>query len=59
MSYGWENWEIVKRPVGIQIAYLDESGDLKEENFFEFKAWMVCHELDHLDGINMFGSRLS
>ena len=44
---------MVKRPMGIQVSYLNEEGDEVEEELFEFKARMFLHELDHIDGKTM------
>lgn len=41
----------VKRPYKIGVRYIDLNG-MEHEEFLEgFKATVVCHEVDHLDGI--------
>ena len=41
----------VKRPYKIKIRYIDLDG-IRHEDFFEgFEATVLCHEIDHLDGI--------
>lgn len=41
----------VERPYSIKLKYQDIRGNEKEEIFEEFKAVVLSHELDHLDGI--------
>ena len=41
----------VKRPEHVKVKYLDENG---EENIWDahgFPAVILCHEIDHLDGV--------
>jgi len=38
---------------------MDEEGEVREESVLEFKARIISHEMDHLDGINMFDNGLS
>ena len=44
----------VKRPIAVTLGFQDEKGNVKEESFFDFEARVICHELDHLEGIDMF-----
>lgn len=41
----------LERPNYVKIKYLDESGEEKVEEFKDFFAQIVLHEIDHLDGI--------
>lgn len=41
----------VKRPYRIRIKYLDIEGNEIEEYFEGFGTTVLCHEIDHLDGI--------
>ncbi|MBE6333303.1 MAG: peptide deformylase [Bacteroidales bacterium] len=42
--------EYVKRPESIRMQYMDENGEEHEEVFSGFKAWVIQHEYDHLEG---------
>ena len=46
----WYNGK-VKRPYKIKVKYLDIEGNRNEEEFEGFEATVLCHEIDHLDGI--------
>lgn len=46
-----DNMGLVVRPYQIVVNYYDEFGNEHEELFEEFKATVLSHELDHLDGI--------
>jgi peptide deformylase len=50
--------EEVKRYESLTMRYLDESFEEKEEHFEGFKAIVVQHEYDHLDGI-MFTDKVA
>lgn len=50
--------EDVKRKDKIRIAYRDENGEEKEEEYEGIKAWIIQHEYDHLEGI-LFTDHLS
>jgi len=50
--------EDVKRQDKIRIAYRDENGEEKEEEYEGIKAWIIQHEYDHLEGI-LFTDHLS
>jgi len=68
-EYAWERCASyigcraqVKRPIGIRLAYQDETGALQEKgkenyliflDYFDFKARVVCHEVEHLNGSDM------
>eukprot|EP00349_Pseudokeronopsis_sp_Brazil_P006854 CAMPEP_0202970940 /NCGR_PEP_ID=MMETSP1396-20130829/21784_1 /ASSEMBLY_ACC=CAM_ASM_000872 /TAXON_ID= /ORGANISM="Pseudokeronopsis sp., Strain Brazil" /LENGTH=42 /DNA_ID= /DNA_START= /DNA_END= /DNA_ORIENTATION= len=39
---------MVKRPLAIQVNYLNELGDEVEDVMSDFKARMFLHEMDHL-----------
>lgn len=41
----------VKRPYKIKVKYLDLDGAQHEEDFEGFESTVLCHEIDHLDGI--------
>ncbi|MDO4517679.1 MAG: peptide deformylase [Bacillota bacterium] len=41
----------VKRPERIKIRGLDRDGNLQEYDFEGFKAVVMCHEFDHLEGV--------
>lgn len=41
----------VKRPYRIRVKYLDIHGNKIEETFEGFETTVLCHEIDHLDGI--------
>lgn len=41
----------VKRPEHVKVKYLDESGEEKIWEAHGFPAVILCHEIDHLDGI--------
>ena len=41
----------VKRPYRIKVKYLDMDGNEIEEYFEGFGTTVLCHEIDHLDGI--------
>lgn len=45
------NMGLVKRPYIIEIEYYDINGELHKEIFEGFKATVVSHEYDHLNGI--------
>lgn len=54
----WENCAscldimgLVKRPYEIVIEYEDETRQKRTETFTGFKATVLSHEIDHLDGI--------
>lgn len=42
---------LVERPYQITISYLDENKKQQEKTYKGFKATIISHELDHLDGI--------
>ena len=50
---GVEKWYTgkVKRPYKIRVKYLDLEGNRHENEFEGFEATVLCHEIDHLDGI--------
>lgn len=41
----------VKRPYRIKVKYLDIDGNEHEDYFEGFETTVLCHEIDHLDGI--------
>lgn len=41
----------VRRPFRIKVKYLDLNGNEHVEYFEGFEATVLCHEIDHLDGI--------
>lgn len=50
---------MVKRPVGIQVSYLDPSGEIIEQRLSDFPARVFLHELDHINGRTMTHWKLS
>ena len=50
---------MIRRPIGVQLRYIDEHGDDHEVSLLNHKARVVCHECDHLDGLNMFSNELT
>jgi peptide deformylase len=50
---------MVKRPIGIKLAYLNIEGDEIEEELFNFRARVFLHNLDHVNGRTMTHWRLS
>ena len=48
---GFPVYSYLSRPESVSISYLNENGNVKEENFNGILARIVQHEIDHLDGI--------
>ena len=46
----WYNGK-VKRPYKIRVRYFDIEGNEHEDEFESFESTVLCHEIDHLDGI--------
>ena len=46
----WYNGK-VKRPYKIRVKYFDMEGNGHEDEFEGFESTVLCHEIDHLDGI--------
>ncbi len=48
-----KKWYIgkVKRPYKVRVRYLDIDGNVHEDEFEGFESTVLCHEIDHLDGI--------
>ncbi|MBR6133692.1 MAG: peptide deformylase [Bacilli bacterium] len=46
-----DNTALVERPYEIDLEYYDVNGNKHIENIKGFATTIVCHELDHLDGI--------
>lgn len=46
----WYNGK-VKRPYKIRVRYFDLEGNEHEDEFEGFESTVLCHEIDHLDGI--------
>jgi peptide deformylase len=44
-------WSPIKRADSVLVEYQDLSGDWKKEWFSGFKAQIIQHEMDHLQGI--------
>jgi peptide deformylase len=44
----------VERPSGIRLAYSDLQGRAHEQDFTDFPARILQHELDHLDGVLLY-----
>ena len=49
---------IIRRPRGVRVRYLDETGKLVERDFVGLEATSVQHQIDHLAG-RMYFDRLS
>ena len=41
----------ITRPAGVRLAWQDEQGEHQEEDFNDFPARIVQHEMDHLEGV--------
>lgn len=41
----------VRRPYKIRVKYLDIDGNSHEDNFEGFESTVLCHEIDHLNGV--------
>ena len=50
--------EDVRRPIAIKMRYLDENFEAHDELFEGFRARVIQHEYDHLDG-KVFTDRLA
>ena len=50
---------MVKRPVACMVSYINEDGDLIEDELRDFKARVFMHELDHINGRTMTHWRVS
>ena len=46
----WYNGK-VRRPYKIKVKYFDLEGKSHEKEFEGFESTVLCHEIDHLDGI--------
>lgn len=46
-----DNMGLVERPYKITVEYYDVSGNRCKEDIEGFKTTVICHEIDHLDGI--------
>ena len=46
----WYNGK-VKRPYKIKVKYYDVEGNEHQDDFEGFESTVLCHEIDHLDGI--------
>ena len=46
----WYNGK-VRRPYKIRVKYVDIDGKQHEDEFEGFESTVLCHEIDHLDGI--------
>lgn len=43
----------MKRPSFIKVSFLDETGATHSEEFRDFAAAVICHEIDHLNGTTL------
>lgn len=57
-SCSWYDGEVkkyytgkVKRPYKIKVKYFDLDGEEHDDYFEGFESTVLCHEIDHLDGI--------
>ncbi|MDE5540056.1 MAG: peptide deformylase [Bacilli bacterium] len=46
-----DNTGLVDRPYQIDLEYYDINGNIHHDTFTGFKATVISHEIDHLDGI--------
>lgn len=44
----------VERPTGVRLCWQDAAGAAHEEDWNEFPARVVQHEMDHLDGVTLW-----
>ncbi len=44
-------WGVVKRPYGVVLSYMDETGVAHKKTFDGFLATIIQHEVDHLHGV--------
>ncbi|MBI2612090.1 peptide deformylase [Candidatus Gottesmanbacteria bacterium] len=44
-------WGHLKRPAKVRLRFMDQKGQIRQEEFSGFMATIVQHEADHLDGI--------
>jgi peptide deformylase len=44
----------VDRPAGIRLGWQDAQGGLHEQDFTDFPARILQHEMDHLDGVTLW-----
>jgi peptide deformylase len=44
----------VERPAGVRLRWQDATGAEHEEDWNEFPARVVQHEMDHLDGVTLW-----
>ena len=44
-------WSPIRRAAKIQVVYQSEDGQKHEEWFSDFKAVIIQHEIDHLNGV--------
>ena len=65
-EYGWEYCASfplvraqVRRPLGIKVSYLSETGDEVEEEMHDFRARVFLHEYDHVIGRNIMHWHIS
>lgn len=49
---------VIKRPRGVSVRYMDETGDYVQREFVGLEATSVQHQIDHLQG-RMYFDRLS
>ena len=50
-SCGTSNMGLVERPYFIKVEYYDENEIKHEQEFEGFVSTVLCHEIDHLDGV--------
>lgn len=50
-SCGTSNMGLVERPYAIKVEYYDEKGNKYINDYEGFVSTVLCHEIDHLDGI--------
>ena len=45
-------WLKVKRPDGIEVQYVDKSGEIQHQAMFGLECRIFLHEYDHMEGTN-------
>jgi len=50
-SCGTSNLGLVERPYAITVEYYDEKGNKYIKDYEGFVSTVLCHEIDHLDGV--------
>ncbi|WP_353473716.1 peptide deformylase [Salipiger sp. H15] len=51
-------WAMIERPRGVTVRFMDEAGEMQEQDFVGLWATSVQHQVDHLNG-KMYFDHLS